>query len=442
MKFEIHALNTSSSTSNQETWFFDNLLCEIYAPNGERVRYEETGLAEEWRRRSEQDPIKRASSEKKYIRTLRLSLGLNCNRHCSYCLQAPYRQVIAPFPDKDRIVRFFKAFDNAGYELSPSGKIAIWGGEPLVYWKALLILIPMLRDKFGQGIRIRFHTNGLLMTAEKAEFLAKHRIEVLISHDAQGNSLREDIDPLLSDSHIRSSWLRLHELTAGTNYAMRFNTVLTPRNADILKIREFFTVHFAETVLFDISGIVSYEAASFPEGTFKPIERSLLSSGIFHALLWEADRWPSLAVLRDGVMKPIVCHQPLYSSTARCKPRSDDALTVGIDGRILFCHNRPEVIGNLTDKDNGRSAETLIPVLHSWNDRPSCRSCPVVAFCRGACPILSEDVRRRACSNEALFYLSIFRAAWFSLTGTVMMSIRPHTKQKNQSFPVLPILRG
>ncbi|MBI4655476.1 MAG: hypothetical protein HY746_01890 [Elusimicrobia bacterium] len=69
---------------------------------------------------------------------------------------------------------------SASSEKTRVDKISISGGEPLTQWELLREFIPWIS---GKDVKVELFTNGLLLNAEKADFLVKHGIRLKISLD-------------------------------------------------------------------------------------------------------------------------------------------------------------------------------------------------------------------------------------------------------------------
>ena len=91
---------------------------------------------------SPENPLK---GKTRRVAKLRIQLGLACNYRCRYCLQAMDRPKALNMPKEADIQHFMEMLASSGVEMEDGGLIDLWGGEPLVYWPVLQVLIPMLR---------------------------------------------------------------------------------------------------------------------------------------------------------------------------------------------------------------------------------------------------------------------------------------------------------
>lgn len=128
--------------------------------------------------------------KKNDIGVLFINLGLNCNFSCKYCHQNKFRhntKVENSTPKKaaDLLEKLKRS------KLKPKA-IALWGGEPLVYWKTMKVLIPGLRELYPDT-KINFPTNGALLNSEILNFLTQYDVGFYISYDGKTTNRDESI---------------------------------------------------------------------------------------------------------------------------------------------------------------------------------------------------------------------------------------------------------
>lgn len=176
-----------------------------------------------------------------HIKFLRIVLGTKCNYKCAYCSQsynAPEEQTTT----LDDVSVFMSRLDE--WLSGEPKRIELWGGEPLVYWKFLKVLIPELRQKFPNA-QITTITNGSLLTDEIVDFLVKYRVVFSISHDAYGQSIRGD--NILDDPEkvriINRARHLINELTY-PKQSFTFNTTYNKKVLDPIKAKQYFSEFF------------------------------------------------------------------------------------------------------------------------------------------------------------------------------------------------------
>lgn len=425
MKFEIRSKRMDGTPV---AWTFDNMTNRIFDSNGDRFlpwkhkNFE--GITEHDRGKkatvfSPENPLEKSNR----IMVLKIQLGLNCNYHCKYCSQASYRTNKHKVPSHEEIDRFFEMLDKADIRFVNDGDIELWGGEPLVYWKALEYMIPILRKRYPKA-RMGMVTNGSLLTKEKVDFLVENKCSITISHDAQGFSLRDDRNPL-DDPEMKEVWLYALRRFKEAEMTFGFNVVITPANCDVFEIRKYFKEKFSPDAEFGFEGVVNYHSEENKVYMFDSDRKKTFQNSIFKAMTeeWDDESWGSLKNRVVQMLEYLVYGVPSRYISARCSSPSERNLVVNVDGTVVCCqNNNPEdfAIGHLNDFDK----VSLDCMLH-WSLRPNCPKCPFLTGCRGGCPVLNSAEYSKNCRNEALINSAIFAAAWFHMTDTVIDSITP-----------------
>lgn len=413
-----------------DTYRYDNRTNTVWAPNGEIIDWWRDDHLKEFRAPRELKIDKDFCEDKpivgkqSLVSRLKIQLGTACNYHCKYCMQASYRTK-AKYPSKEKLCAFIEKLERNHIAFTENGGIEYWGGEPLVYWKALKELIVLLRQKYGEKVAHSMVTNGSLLTKEIVDFLIANRVQVVISHDAQGFSLRSDKDPLF-DSEMKAVWLYLLHESRKAGVEMAFNVVLTPKNCDIEEIRSFFDRNFATDVRINFEGIVTAESDT--ENTvFSEADVRTLDNSIFKAIVSDFKKWPTLQDDVFGWISRLTHRVNASTIHGKCESPSRSVLVIDLDGRIVSCQNREASqysigsIDNLDGVSNG--------FFTHWSFRPSCKDCFVLNGCKGSCPHADEKEHARTCSNEMIFHRAIFSAVWYLLTGRIIRGINYNPAQ-------------
>ena len=411
-----------------EVWQYNNLTNEVWDAEGNLVDFSERlpteAIAPKKSRKSLGVYSKDAPilGKKRIIRKLKIQLGMACNYHCKYCMQANYRDLGSSIHGPEAVEAFLQKLEDANIELKPYGQIEFWGGEPLVYWKTLKLLIPKLREKWGFKSSMLMITNGSLMTDEIADFLIRYQISVCISHDGPGFSLRDDKDPLF-DPKIKNVWLRFFEKGKEAGRPFVFHSVITPKSADFDELKQFFKKHFAEDAILSFEGIVTDEGASAPESQFSLETARTLDSSIFKALIAEPEQWPCLMDKAQGLMDCLVHRVSADDIWCRCESGRPEVLITDLQGNLDSCQNRPASVFKIGTLKNLKEAKNTY--FTHWSLRDHCRDCLLLSSCNGGCPHLSNAELNVACKNEVLYHSAFFGAVWFMLTGRIFLSAKP-----------------
>jgi len=170
MKLKLHC---KTHDGKQEDWIYDNVTNEIWNSNGDLVDLSKDERLKPYamtKQRGKPSPVSNHKSNE--IWNLKIQLGLKCNMHCKYCAQTGNEIGANVFGVKDvePLIEKLKAS-----KVEVKGSIELWGGEPLVYWKVLLKLIPALRGLYPK-VRIGMITNGTLIDEKKIEFFEKYGV--------------------------------------------------------------------------------------------------------------------------------------------------------------------------------------------------------------------------------------------------------------------------
>lgn len=420
---------TPGDLKEQKVFLFDTMTNEVYDSNGRLVdfrqdeRFKELPFEKpEFSPDLEFSPSHPITKQSRHLKTLKIQLGMACNYHCKYCLQNAYRDGGVKVANEETIEAFFKSLDDQRITLDPHGQVELWGGEPLVYWKTIKILLPKIRNRFGHLVRIKLITNGSLLTKEKVDFLIEHRVKVIVSHDGPGFDLRDDIDPL-DVPEIKETWLYLLDRSIEISEPMGICVVITPKNVDLFEIKRFFATKFSPKAQFYFEGIVTNEGAANDDCCLTPSEAKTLDSSVFRALVQEEGMWDSLEWRAFELMNRLVNRIPATSIQGRCDSMNPKVMVVDLYGRIGTCQNRPTKefqIGALSAID-----DICNPYFTCWTKRPVCDKCLVISSCKGSCPHLTNEGLALCCPNEFVFNAAIFGAVWFRLTGRIMIRAEP-----------------
>lgn len=424
MKFQLVCVKPGSGDT--ETWFFDNQTNKIVGENGRTYYFwndprffgvEDRFQSVPARVYDEEHPIR---ENFRVLSKLKIQLGLACNCDCTYCQQKRWRNPTEIQADEIDIVRFFDSFERTGLCLRKQGTIELWGGEPLVYRKVLLLLLPMLREKFGTEARIVMFTNGELLTKAMVDILMQYRVTVRISHDGPAQSLRTRKDPL-DDPSCRQVWQYLLEESASRGIPMEFHAVITPRNANLQELQTFFKERFSPDVRVSFEGVATIDDVELKDCVFGSDDARTLVASIFNATLNELV--PGIRPWVDELLGRLVHRVPVVTLGTACDAANPGVLSVDLFGRVLSCQNRSAqrfAIGSLDDYEG-----IVNPHLKHWSVYPACRDCLVLSSCKGGCPHHDSKDATSNCANAFTFHFGIFATVWFLLTERLIVEVRP-----------------
>lgn len=416
MKFRITA--TDGSVQG-----YDNITNHIDVPEGHVLYSDELkgGLRKKYPKSfitpfdfSGLEPL----SKKKEVRKIRIFVGSNCNYKCSFCVQKDFKFSSKVMTKKD-IDEFFKRFD-AGIEYNEKSRIEIWGGEPLVYWKTLKVLIPELRRRY-QKAEIQTISNGTLMRDEILDFFIEHRIALSFSHDAQAYFLR-GADPL-DDPKLLSMQRKVAERYKEADLSFGLNVVISQYNCDLQAMEKFFDEKLPG-VQYGFEGVVIAHSPSAIEFCNQlPQHQNIFFDSIKQAIFNDLNSKAFLALwnrVRD-ILGRLIFEVDNRTIAARCDSVRSDSITLDIKGNVLSCHNVMQnnwIIGSVDNVEGIKHNS-----FKHWSRRENCSSCPFLIGCHGNCPRDNDVSHKQSCAVETMFQSFLFWCAWKLLTDTDIVSI-------------------
>ena len=353
---------------------------------------------------------------------LEISLGFNCNFKCEYCSQNLLKNKAYSSTPKD-VEPFIEQLKQSG--LDPQN-IQLWGGEPLVYWKVLLLLIPALRSLYPDTL-ISLTTNGSLLTREKIDFLNKYAIHLYVSHDGPINDYRDkDVlkDPVVMDA------LRYSVKTYGPR-SIQFGNTLGHNNTDVVKVAEFFNRLFDQTdyeIGTGVHNIVrchdSKDLNQVLACTLTEEDLTTYTNTIFEVLNSPDKNYygcRSLVFKLERAIDTLIQKEPIEAVRAECCMPFSDGLLTDMKGNILTCHNHATQeykCGTLSDLSSVHATG-----YNFWANKKRCRECPYIHWCKGGCPSADDKANKLACPNLQALYKGLMMALFGRLFGIYITKI-------------------
>ena len=424
MRFKITSKDCFGQIKNH---YYDNLTQDILTEDGNVV-----DLASDPRCKNLVDSEKRSRKVrhyKKHFHELRIQLGMSCNFHCRYCIEGhsgdnlPKEAVVA-MPPKQTAENFCKLLRDNDIQAS---HIVFWGGEPLVYWKTILELVPRLEELYKDNSDLSFGmcTNGSLLTLDKVKYMLDHNIALTMSHDGWSfKTYRSDNDPLDNPKIVEA--LQYYYDHTDNSQSINFNVVITPENSNILKLGDWFKEKVGRPIQPNIECIVKNDrvtskiVSSFDTETTKRLIQELFYCGVLDP---EVTPLPSLRSITSRFILSLVNKWRLDHQLYPCGAPFTNQVAVDLQGNVLRCHgtdpstNTIGHLSNITDCINS----SLIPITN----RDNCINCPVLALCRGRCPLVEQKDLDYYCKTLKFYYSAFFAAAWKILFDLTIVKIEP-----------------
>lgn len=353
-------------------------------------------------------------------------LGKGCNFRCKYCMQA---HTSVELPPDEKVMAFLSRLDTHVDAHPNVGSYLLYGGEPLIYWRALRRIVEHISAR-QKGADFGLITNGMLLDDEKTDFIIRHNISVSLSHDGPMQHLRGD-DPLKPGTVTRrciDRLLREHDgrfdinpvITTGTpgvdaTYAW-FENTLGIHTEDFAFPEAGPCTHMtAEGVSYELT---SDELAAYS----RDMLRLFMTKGI-----WP---WQMHARRCMDLIRRIDLRIPV-PDCRECNAESEWPNVMDLDGRILACQNAlPDATIPGSERRNvrgmlGDGKALASPVMRTWKSYPQCAACVLLPMCRGGCSMQDKDVHDSTCAIRYHLYLPAFMYALYHVTeGGRLLNIR------------------
>lgn len=426
-EFLITALNPKSGETTRMV--YNNITSSFV--------YEKTGvsIADETVKKSF-DSVERVSKNnplrKTTPKTLKISLGLNCNYECEYCNQ---KHVVRNDENTgiDNAVKFLESMPK--WVLTPPEQIEFWGGEPFVYYKTLKFLAENLREKYPNA-RFLIITNGSLLTKEINEWLEKLGFNVGISHDGPGQSVRGP-DPLLDPEqkkNILDLYYRLKPLGRCS-----FNTMVNSKNQSRAEIQKFFVeLTGDEDVGIGEGGFIdAYDEGGVATSLTDDQHKEFRNRAFHEIRTAQTTKFGNTNRKIIDFIDSIKVQRPADALGQKCGMDKSENIAVDLNGNVLTCQNvsssavsfngELHKIGTVDDFDNIK----LKTATH-WSFREECSSCPVLQICKGSCMFLQGPLWDISCNNSYSDAIPIFAAGVEFLTGYVPIHIEGSFREERK----------
>ena len=359
------------------------------------------------------------------VNAVRISLGKACNNNCAYCQEKAHSDIPDFYPITADIKHVMKelrhVLQNKGEDLIT---LELWGGEPLLYFDTIKEIIESFHERtFAKQIKWHLTTNGLLLDEDVHAYVIKHNIEVVLSHDGPGQ-VNRGVDILDGPQKELISDLMKRNL-------LYISSVITNESISHLHILRYFQKLFPPDVLKLYEGIpLQINDISYLKYT--PFRDNLLeyTDAFYDALVnHRIDQHFKLvhSLLGMALNELSLPAKPVYG--AKCRSNHPSKFCIDLNGKLINCHSYTDgdftifgescAYGTLADFSVGREPDRCVGF---YND-PGCANCPVLFFCRGACPQNDRQLHEYDCKVKFAHHLAILKALIHSLTNRHLVQI-------------------
>lgn len=389
---------------------------------------------------SPQEPGRKSRELKK----VKISLGMKCNYSCAYCNQAaqPHDSQGTPEDVKHFLEHIGDWFDG-GPEGDGTGiQFELWGGEPLVYWKNLQLLVPGLKALYPKG-SINMITNASLLTPEIINWIEKYDISVGISHDGPVYGMQRGEDPLKDPEQL--AMIKLLYERRSPYGAISFQVVLTNLNPSLAKARAYIAKHLKvpeyELMIGTEEILQPYDAGGLMLSPVTPADHKyLLDTTFFEAVKEETSMVSTIEQKVTDFFRSLAFRKPWTANGQKCGMDDPRNISVTLKGQVTTCQNTSpdtkHLLGHVDDFDN-------IKLDTAWHftKRDECKTCPVVSLCGGACMFNEGKFWTQGCDNAFTYNVAMLAYAVYKITkGLVLEKIDGNVIRRAELGPVANVI--
>lgn len=337
------------------------------------------------------------------IKHLRLQVGLNCNYKCSFCIQKE-KNYSTKSPSDQQIEDTIKLVDRI---TSNKPHIELWGGEPLVYWKAVKKIIIGLKE-VRPDCHISMISNGTLINKQIIDFLVANRVELLFSHDGPAYWLRGK-DPL-EDKGLKDLWLYTNEQYQKAGIGFALNVVISQYNCDLFELDKWFARHLPNVPYRFEGCVIAHAPNSIPFTQLNKEQKDKLVKSIYLAVLGPDNRVvTALSHWLRHILRFLAYQLDTRKISGKCDAIKPHVLSLDFNGNILSCHNTDQVVGTIKDIE---SEFTIASEFKSWQLREECKNCYCLLSCRGNCMRNSDELHKQGCEVQKTFHSALMDACF------------------------------
>lgn len=352
-------------------------------------------------------------------------LGTKCNMDCFYCIAKKIikRTIVPDFTPK-RVSHFIGLIPYISTEIET---ITLYGGEPLVYWKTLLKLLPALRQRFPV-VDITMPTNGTLLTAEKIKFLKKYKVSVALScHNI------EQVKKILNNEEVVNALKEKPtlELCVKTMLSKETNSVYESENE--FEQRGIPVYRYVHQIVHP-GPCTQCKINDFyiTEKTKKEYQKTLTVRFLKKEKLVPEYLNDIETIYREG--KGIDCIDILHN----CSAVRGRTLPIDCYGRIYQCYTNPEIVTGHLKEFQKFPNKKFNNLYTTYIERDACFVCPYVTTCGGVCSLIKNEhtnIFKKACEIKKIRAEAQFRIIIERVLNKKIKIIRNHyTKQTINKF--------
>ena len=316
------------------------------------------------------------------IDTILLNISQDCQLGCKYCFASQgtfHDSSLKPLMDVETGRRAVDFLFSVADKSFTKYVLIFFGGEPLMNWPLIEELVAYSNSVailHGKVMDFRITTNAIEIDEKKADFLAKHNFNIVVSLDG--------------DEEVHNE-LRPHKNLSINSYQKTVEaiSILRSKNIEVAGratlTSKFINPSLIEKMLFNsgVSRVAHQMISCLPDDPLILNEAQIreyashIAEQVFNTDVPNTQREILLARLEDGVISHYECGF------------SNVSMSVDSLGRIYACHRviaqNDYYVGSVFDKleyDKIRNIQKRTNI----NVKLGCRSCWARFLCRGCCP--------------------------------------------------------
>ena len=330
-----------------------------------------------------------------YINVAYFVLSEQCNMACKYCFLGNNKMTsnkVTNYPMTKEIalaaLKYFAAQTrNNKFYFNERKEIIFYGGEPLLNFETLVYIINQckimqLNGDISPNINFSMVTNGLLLDAEKINFLKEHDINISISIDG----LDEQSNANRIDKNGNSVYQRIIETIELLNKMdMSFGLSITLTNEAMTSVHK--TIELAKKYnISNISFNILYQTKELRlnDDYYKKATEFIIE---FYKLAREN------CIYEDRIMRKIKAFSNEEFYFFDCAATSANQIVITPDGGVGICHgcmeHRKYFLSNVFEpsvdicmNETFKSWQTFSPIY-----KEQCLDCECLGLCGGGCAI-------------------------------------------------------
>ena len=350
----------------------------------------------------------------KNITDLVIQLGLNCNLKCIYCSQ---NFCTPDLPSKSDIDYFCQLLLKSKINWKNIQCIQLWGGEPLVYWKALIKIVTFIRENIRK-FKGHFHitTNGILLDKKKLDFFLKYNVKIQLSHDG----VNHEVQRLTPDPLKDQKFVELMNWFLAENWMGDINITFGPiNNPNLLDSLQYFKSKLPNVQICCRSALRCDSTNKHLLFQYSSDNLKIAKESYYRVLTLQPKdelfytTYPTRYRLYELCRHFIFNRNPV-NILFNCPSKQRKELCFNLKGEYIPCHGSTKSMGfSLGSLDKLDICKDINFIY--FKDRPMCHGCLYTQVCQGPCGMYKNIDALIHCKSTKWAWEAWFEAVWFTL---------------------------